>query len=86
MELGGNAPVIVFEDADLDLAAAGAQRLSKYRNSGQTCICASTAFIVQDTIYDEFVEKLSAGCRHLQGSAAGSTKTSRTVRSSRARR
>ena len=57
MELGGNAPVIVFEDADLDLAAAGAAA-AKYRNSGQTCICANR-IIVQDTIYDEFVEKLA---------------------------
>jgi succinate-semialdehyde dehydrogenase/glutarate-semialdehyde dehydrogenase len=57
MELGGNAPVIVFEDADLDLAAVGAAA-AKYRNSGQTCICANR-IIVQDTIYDEFVEKLA---------------------------
>jgi succinate-semialdehyde dehydrogenase / glutarate-semialdehyde dehydrogenase len=56
MELGGNAPVIVFDDADLKLAAAGAAA-SKYRNSGQTCICANR-IIVQDTIYDEFVEEL----------------------------
>jgi succinate-semialdehyde dehydrogenase / glutarate-semialdehyde dehydrogenase len=56
MELGGNAPVIVFEDADLKLAAAGAA-LSKYRNSGQTCICVNRV-LVQDTVYDEFVEEL----------------------------
>ncbi len=56
MELGGNAPVIVFEDADLELAAEGAA-LSKYRNSGQTCICANR-IMVQDTIYDDFVEAL----------------------------
>ena len=56
MELGGNAPVIVFEDADLKLAAEGAA-LSKYRNSGQTCICVNRV-LVQDTIYDEFVEEL----------------------------
>ncbi len=56
MELGGNAPVIVFDDADLELAAQGAA-LSKYRNSGQTCICANR-IIVQDTIYDAFVEEL----------------------------
>ncbi len=56
MELGGNAPVIVFEDADLDLAAAGAAA-SKYRNSGQTCISVNRV-LVQDTVYDEFVEKL----------------------------
>ncbi|HEY5642890.1 MAG TPA: NAD-dependent succinate-semialdehyde dehydrogenase [Woeseiaceae bacterium] len=56
MELGGNAPVIVFEDADLKLAALGAAA-SKYRNSGQTCICANR-IMVQDTIYDAFVEEL----------------------------
>jgi succinate-semialdehyde dehydrogenase/glutarate-semialdehyde dehydrogenase len=56
MELGGNAPVIVFDDADLKLAAKGAAA-SKYRNSGQTCICANR-IMVQDTIYDEFVEEL----------------------------
>jgi succinate-semialdehyde dehydrogenase/glutarate-semialdehyde dehydrogenase len=56
MELGGNAPVIVFDDADLELAAKGAAA-SKYRNSGQTCICANR-IMVQDTIYDEFVEEL----------------------------
>jgi succinate-semialdehyde dehydrogenase/glutarate-semialdehyde dehydrogenase len=56
MELGGNAPVIVFDDADLHLAARGAA-LSKYRNSGQTCICANR-ILVQDSIYDEFVDEL----------------------------
>ena len=58
MELGGNAPVIVFDDADLDAAVAGAAA-SKYRNSGQTCICANR-ILVQDGIYDAFVEKLTA--------------------------
>ena len=53
MELGGNAPVIVFEDADLALAANGAA-LAKFRNSGQTCICANR-ILVQESIYDEFV-------------------------------
>ena len=57
MELGGNAPVIVFEDADLKQAATGAA-LAKYRNSGQTCICANR-ILVQDNIYDEFVEELT---------------------------
>ena len=56
MELGGNAPVIVFEDADLELAVKGAA-LAKYRNSGQTCICANR-ILVQDSIYDEFVGEL----------------------------
>jgi succinate-semialdehyde dehydrogenase/glutarate-semialdehyde dehydrogenase len=58
MELGGNAPVIVFDDADLDAAVAGAAG-SKYRNSGQTCICANR-ILVQDGVYDAFVEKLTA--------------------------
>jgi len=57
MELGGNAPVIVFDDADLDAAVAGAAA-SKYRNSGQTCICANR-ILVQDGVYDAFVEKLT---------------------------
>ncbi|MEM6544906.1 MAG: NAD-dependent succinate-semialdehyde dehydrogenase [Pseudomonadota bacterium] len=56
MELGGNAPFIVFEDADLDAAAAGAVA-SKYRNAGQTCVCLNRIF-VQDTIHDEFVARL----------------------------
>ncbi|WP_372741633.1 NAD-dependent succinate-semialdehyde dehydrogenase [Neptunomonas sp.] len=58
MELGGNAPVLVFDDADLDKAVAGAIS-AKYRNAGQTCICANR-IIVQDTIYDTFVEKFTA--------------------------
>lgn len=56
MELGGNAPFIVFEDADLDAAVEGAL-ISKYRNSGQTCVCSNRLF-VQDSIYQSFVEKL----------------------------
>lgn len=58
MELGGNAPFIVFDDADLDAAVEGAIQ-SKYRNTGQTCVCANR-FLVQDGVYDEFAEKLSA--------------------------
>jgi len=58
MELGGNAPIIVFDDADLDIAVAGAL-VSKYRNSGQTCICANR-IIVQEGIYDAFVKKFVA--------------------------
>ncbi|UTW01981.1 NAD-dependent succinate-semialdehyde dehydrogenase [Amphritea atlantica] len=58
MELGGNAPVIIFDDADLDLAIAGALT-AKYRNSGQTCICANR-LLVQEGIYDAFVEKFAA--------------------------
>ncbi len=58
MELGGNAPFIVFDDADLDAAVQGAL-ISKYRNSGQTCVC-SNRMLVQDSVYDAFVEKLVA--------------------------
>ena len=63
MELGGNAPFIVFDDADLDDAIAGAL-LSKYRNSGQTCVCANR-FLVQDSIYDEFCDRLVAASGEL---------------------
>jgi succinate-semialdehyde dehydrogenase / glutarate-semialdehyde dehydrogenase len=58
LELGGNAPFIVFDDADLDSAAEGALA-SKYRNAGQTCVCANRLY-VQDSVYDAFVEKLVA--------------------------
>jgi succinate-semialdehyde dehydrogenase/glutarate-semialdehyde dehydrogenase len=57
LELGGNAPFIVFDDADLDEAVKGAMA-SKFRNMGQTCVCANR-FLVQDGIYDAFAEKLS---------------------------
>jgi succinate-semialdehyde dehydrogenase/glutarate-semialdehyde dehydrogenase len=63
LELGGNAPFIVFDDADLDAAVAGAMA-SKYRNSGQTCVCANR-FLVQDGIYDAFAEKFVAEVRSL---------------------
>ncbi len=56
MELGGNAPFIVFDDADLDAAVAGAMA-SKYRNAGQTCVCANR-LLVQDGVYDAFAAKL----------------------------
>jgi succinate-semialdehyde dehydrogenase / glutarate-semialdehyde dehydrogenase len=56
MELGGNAPFIVFDDADLDAAADGAIA-SKYRNAGQTCVCAQR-LLVQDSVYDAFAQKL----------------------------
>ena len=56
LELGGNAPFIVFDDADLDAAVAGAMA-SKYRNSGQTCVCANR-ILVQDSVYDLFAAKL----------------------------
>jgi succinate-semialdehyde dehydrogenase/glutarate-semialdehyde dehydrogenase len=57
MELGGNAPFIVFDDADLDAAADGAMA-SKYRNAGQTCVCANR-LLVQDKVYDAFAKKLA---------------------------
>ncbi|HET8584795.1 MAG TPA: aldehyde dehydrogenase family protein, partial [Casimicrobiaceae bacterium] len=57
LELGGNAPFIVFDDADLDAAAEGAM-VSKYRNSGQTCVCANR-FFVQESVYDAFAERLA---------------------------
>ena len=57
MELGGNAPFIVFDDADLDAAVAGAMA-SKYRNTGQTCVCANRIY-VQAGVYDDFVARLS---------------------------
>ena len=57
LELGGNAPFIVFDDADLDAAVEGALA-SKYRNSGQTCVCVNR-FLVHDSVYDEFARKLS---------------------------
>ncbi|MFH2122000.1 MAG: NAD-dependent succinate-semialdehyde dehydrogenase [Pseudomonadota bacterium] len=61
LELGGHAPFIVFDDADLDQAVAGALA-SKYRNSGQTCVCANR-FLVQEGVYDLFAEKLAAAVR-----------------------
>ncbi|OSY87387.1 succinate-semialdehyde dehydrogenase [Tenacibaculum holothuriorum] len=57
LELGGNAPFIVFDDADIDAAVEGAL-LAKYRNAGQTCVCANRLF-VQEGIYDAFIEKFS---------------------------
>jgi succinate-semialdehyde dehydrogenase / glutarate-semialdehyde dehydrogenase len=58
MELGGNAPFLVFDDADIDAAVEGAL-ISKFRNNGQTCVC-TNRFYVQDAVYDEFVGKLAA--------------------------
>jgi succinate-semialdehyde dehydrogenase / glutarate-semialdehyde dehydrogenase len=63
MELGGNAPFIVFDDADLDAAVAGAM-LCKFRNAGQTCVCANR-ILVQDGVYDEFSQKLQAAAAGL---------------------
>jgi succinate-semialdehyde dehydrogenase/glutarate-semialdehyde dehydrogenase len=64
LELGGNAPFIVFDDADLDSAVEGAM-ISKYRNAGQTCVCANR-FYVQDGVYDDFVARLAAKSRSIQ--------------------
>lgn len=74
LELGGNAPFIVFDDADLDAAVAGAIA-SKFRNSGQTCVCANR-LLVQDGIYDAFAAKLTEAVRALKpgnGLEAGTT-------------
>ncbi len=64
MELGGNAPFIVFDDADLDAAVQGAM-VSKYRNTGQTCVCANR-LLVQDSVYDAFAAKLKAAVEQLK--------------------
>ncbi|MDO9418196.1 NAD-dependent succinate-semialdehyde dehydrogenase [Pararhizobium sp.] len=64
LELGGNAPFIVFDDADLDAAVEGAMA-SKYRNAGQTCVCANRLY-VQSNVYDAFAEKLSAAVAKLK--------------------
>jgi succinate-semialdehyde dehydrogenase/glutarate-semialdehyde dehydrogenase len=64
MELGGNAPFLVFDDADLDAAIDGAM-ISKFRNNGQTCVC-TNRFYVQDGVYDAFVEKLAARVKGLK--------------------
>jgi succinate-semialdehyde dehydrogenase/glutarate-semialdehyde dehydrogenase len=64
LELGGNAPFIVFDDADLDAAVAGAM-ISKYRNAGQTCVCANR-LLVQEGVYDKFAEKLAIAVKNLK--------------------
>ena len=64
LELGGNAPFIVFDDADIDSAVEGAMA-SKYRNAGQTCVCANRIY-VQDKVYDQFVEKFAAKVKALK--------------------
>jgi len=72
MELGGNAPFIVFDDADLDEAVKGAM-ICKFRNAGQTCVCANR-ILVQDGVYDEFAAKLIAAMTSLKlgdGTEAG---------------
>jgi succinate-semialdehyde dehydrogenase / glutarate-semialdehyde dehydrogenase len=64
LELGGNAPFIVFEDADIDAAVKGAM-VSKYRHNGQTCVCANR-ILVQEKVYDEFTEKFTKAVQHLK--------------------
>jgi succinate-semialdehyde dehydrogenase/glutarate-semialdehyde dehydrogenase len=64
LELGGNAPFIVFDDADIDAAVEGAMA-SKFRNSGQTCVCANRLF-VQESVYDEFSRKLVNAVQQLK--------------------
>lgn len=64
LELGGNAPFIVFDDADLDAAVEGAM-ISKFRNAGQTCVCANRIY-VQDAVYDEFAKKLATAVAKLE--------------------
>lgn len=74
LELGGNAPFIVFDDADLDAAVLGAIA-SKYRNAGQTCVCANR-LLVQDGVYDAFAAKLAEAVKNLKvgnGTQAGVT-------------
>src|SRR5262245_7500667 len=74
LELGGNAPFIVFDDADLDAAVDGAI-LSKYRNTGQTCVCANR-LLVQDKVYDAFAAKLADAVTKLKpapGTESGAT-------------
>ncbi|HZR22834.1 MAG TPA: NADP-dependent succinate-semialdehyde dehydrogenase [Vicinamibacterales bacterium] len=74
LELGGNAPFIVFDDADLDAAVDGAI-MSKYRNTGQTCVCANR-LLVQDSVYDAFAQKLATAVQKLKplpGLDAGAT-------------
>ena len=74
LELGGNAPFIVFDDADIDAAVEGAI-ISKFRNTGQTCVCANR-FLIHDKIYDEFAKKITKKVRELkvcEGTAAGAT-------------
>ena len=74
LELGGNAPLIVFDDADLDMAVAGAMA-SKFRNAGQTCVCANR-ILVQDGVYDAFTARLTQAVAALKvghGCGAGTT-------------
>src|SRR3546814_15040911 len=64
LELGGNAPFLVFDDADLDAAVEGAM-ISKFRNTGQTCVCANR-ILVQEGVYDAFAAKLAVAVKKLK--------------------
>ena len=75
MELGGNAPFIVFEDADLDAAVVGAIA-SKYRNTGQTCVCANR-LLVQAPVYEAFTKNW---CRQWQSCASATASRARPTR------
>ena len=68
LELGGNAPFIVFDDADMDAAVAGAID-SKFRNAGQTCVCANR-ILVQDGVHDEFARRLPQATEQLPWATA----------------
>ena len=78
LELGGNAPFIVFDDADLDAAADGALA-SKYRNAGQTCVCANRIY-VQDSVYDAFAAKIGERIKALTFATSLSVKACSTPR------
>ena len=95
LELGGNAPFIVFDDADLDAAVVGAMA-SKYRNAGQTCVCANR-LLVQDGVYDAFAAKMAAAVAGLrvgngleegtqQGPSSRRSRSTSRTRSARVRR
>jgi succinate-semialdehyde dehydrogenase / glutarate-semialdehyde dehydrogenase len=77
LELGGNAPFIVFEDTDLDQAVAGAI-LCKFRNSGQTCVCANR-FLIQDSIYNQFTTKLNQAVSTLRVGRGMSLKSTKAL-------
>ncbi len=78
LELGGNAPFIVFDDADLDAAVDGLM-VSKFRNGGQTCVCPNRVY-VQRGVHDRFVEKLAARVGALKVGPASRSRTRRSGR------
>ena len=78
LELGGNAPFIVFDDADLDAAVDGLM-VAKFRNGGQTCVCPNRVF-VQSAVHDRFVEKLGDTHRRAEGRSGQRTRPRRSGR------